>query len=493
MFDSYHVWLGIPPAEQPPNHYRLLGIRLFEDAPEVIENATDQRMAHLRTLQGGRHSAQSQKLLNEVSSAKLCLLDRSAKLRYDATLRGGAKAIRPPAPVPIPLMPRPAAPASITTGIPTTIPSESPPAPWRRSVAIERLLLQERTKAAGYHLLSRALWTIGGMVSAGALLVAIFRQPTPADVPVVVQSPQPAPSTAAPVPWHPPVKPETDLSPDIDQEPEPLPPSPEQPDEWPEIEDEATTAGDSETAPAPIESKPTAWTTEIVLPDGRTLFPEAIGLSPGQVDQIVQDMGEDSFEQQSASGKTISVSCFNEKGKLHGDTVVRYERGPVMFVTSYDDSQRNGRFRLWSDDGRLLLYGEYTKNRRHGVFVLFDGAAPSTILQFQGDTLKGAYRVHAVSEVVAAESLDLGDSAAAEAVGRLDQIEKQIAQRENFLKQSFSAWFREKYEEWKRGMAARGSVIKRYRIILRGKIRDAKANAAMEQNLREAMWWASPK
>jgi hypothetical protein len=36
-FDPYHVWLGIPPEEQPPHHYRLLGIRLFEDNPSVIE------------------------------------------------------------------------------------------------------------------------------------------------------------------------------------------------------------------------------------------------------------------------------------------------------------------------------------------------------------------------------------------------------------------------------------------------------------------------
>ena len=26
-FDPYHIWLGIPPEEQPPNHYRLLGCR----------------------------------------------------------------------------------------------------------------------------------------------------------------------------------------------------------------------------------------------------------------------------------------------------------------------------------------------------------------------------------------------------------------------------------------------------------------------------------
>ena len=29
-FNAYHKWLGIPPEEQPPNHYRLLGIALFE-------------------------------------------------------------------------------------------------------------------------------------------------------------------------------------------------------------------------------------------------------------------------------------------------------------------------------------------------------------------------------------------------------------------------------------------------------------------------------
>ena len=34
-FDPYHRWLGIPPREQPPNHYRLLGIDLFEADADV--------------------------------------------------------------------------------------------------------------------------------------------------------------------------------------------------------------------------------------------------------------------------------------------------------------------------------------------------------------------------------------------------------------------------------------------------------------------------
>ena len=85
-FDPYHVWLGIPPEEQPPDHYRLLGIPAFEGNPDVIENAADQRMAHLRTFQAGRHSAESQRLLNEVAAAKVCLLGAGRKASYDAAL-----------------------------------------------------------------------------------------------------------------------------------------------------------------------------------------------------------------------------------------------------------------------------------------------------------------------------------------------------------------------------------------------------------------------
>ena len=37
-FDPYYDWLGIAPKDQPPNHYRLLGIDLFELKPNVIEH-----------------------------------------------------------------------------------------------------------------------------------------------------------------------------------------------------------------------------------------------------------------------------------------------------------------------------------------------------------------------------------------------------------------------------------------------------------------------
>jgi hypothetical protein len=86
-FDPYHKWLGISPKDRPPNHYRLLGIELFETDPDVIEGAADQRMSHVRTFQTGQNSALSQRILNELSAAKLCLLTPQKKAEYDRQLR----------------------------------------------------------------------------------------------------------------------------------------------------------------------------------------------------------------------------------------------------------------------------------------------------------------------------------------------------------------------------------------------------------------------
>jgi WD40 repeat protein len=93
-FDPYHVWLGITSEEQPPDHYRLLGVSRFEGNPDVIQSASDQRMAHLRTFQTGKHSQLSQRLLNEVAAARLCLLNPGKKALYDEQLR--AKVVQKP-------------------------------------------------------------------------------------------------------------------------------------------------------------------------------------------------------------------------------------------------------------------------------------------------------------------------------------------------------------------------------------------------------------
>jgi len=127
QFDPYRTWLGIPPERQPPNHYELLGIPLFEEDPTVITHAADQRMGFLRTFQAGPHQKESQRLLNEVAAARVCLLNAKKKAAYDRKLRArlaasktsaphdaGAAPARKPAPRPLPLAggSGPAAPAT---------------------------------------------------------------------------------------------------------------------------------------------------------------------------------------------------------------------------------------------------------------------------------------------------------------------------------------------------------------------------------------------
>ena len=120
-FDPYYRWLGIPQAEQPPTLYRLLGLSPLEPDLGVIEEAADRQMAHVRAHQNGSHAAESQRLLNELSAAKVTLLHVGKKLAYDRTLR-------PPAPPPPPpskaAAPAVTAPASVAA--PRPMPSPMP-------------------------------------------------------------------------------------------------------------------------------------------------------------------------------------------------------------------------------------------------------------------------------------------------------------------------------------------------------------------------------
>ena len=89
MFDPLYKWLGIPPDEQPPNHYRLLGISLFENDKDVIDAAADKHLAFLHEVACGENVAQAEAISNEISRARLVLLSDKKKGLYDSELRDG--------------------------------------------------------------------------------------------------------------------------------------------------------------------------------------------------------------------------------------------------------------------------------------------------------------------------------------------------------------------------------------------------------------------
>lgn len=86
-FDAYRDLLDIKSPERPPNHYELLGIEPFESNRTRIDDAAGARMAMLQELANSEHMDASQKLLNEVSAARRCLLDATKKIAYDEDIR----------------------------------------------------------------------------------------------------------------------------------------------------------------------------------------------------------------------------------------------------------------------------------------------------------------------------------------------------------------------------------------------------------------------
>ncbi len=86
-FDPYHVWLGIPPKDQPPNLYRLLGLELYESDAQVIDAAANRHTSYLQMMAAGKQRKQSQELLNEIASARRRLLDADRNKKYDVKMK----------------------------------------------------------------------------------------------------------------------------------------------------------------------------------------------------------------------------------------------------------------------------------------------------------------------------------------------------------------------------------------------------------------------
>ncbi len=131
MFDPYWEWLEIPPEEQPPTYYRLLGLEDFEDDLPAIDDAAKQRTAYLHPMAAGPNRESVQKLLSEVAKARRTLLGSEAKAAYDESLRAAESTLEP-----APVFAPPVEQDSGTVSEPSTSGSEDEetekPEPYRR-------------------------------------------------------------------------------------------------------------------------------------------------------------------------------------------------------------------------------------------------------------------------------------------------------------------------------------------------------------------------
>lgn len=114
--DAYHRLLGIPPSEQPPSPWRLLGLNSNENDEGVVRAAMEQRLAFLKTLQQGALADISQRLANEVSRAGLDVIAGQAMQWKGAVVEtSAAVAVAAPS---IPSSPRAEPQSNETTGLP---------------------------------------------------------------------------------------------------------------------------------------------------------------------------------------------------------------------------------------------------------------------------------------------------------------------------------------------------------------------------------------
>ena len=87
-FDPYFSWLGIQSTEQPLDHYALLGLTRFESSEKLIDQHSVQRIELLQDIATGSEQVElSQQILNEISAARICLLDQRKRAKYDLRLK----------------------------------------------------------------------------------------------------------------------------------------------------------------------------------------------------------------------------------------------------------------------------------------------------------------------------------------------------------------------------------------------------------------------
>lgn len=95
-FDPYYKWLGIPPDNQPPDLYQLVGVERFESDPDVISAVSEARIRSLQLFTTGPHAEIAKKLIDNLGQARQMLLDPGKRSAYDLTLGDLSDAPRSP-------------------------------------------------------------------------------------------------------------------------------------------------------------------------------------------------------------------------------------------------------------------------------------------------------------------------------------------------------------------------------------------------------------
>jgi hypothetical protein len=88
--DLYSKWLGLPPGRRPPDHYALLGLPRFCKDRQAIDAAASTQLGKLDaySIHPDREKRDAcHRMMNEVASARVTLIDDRRRGEYDGQLR----------------------------------------------------------------------------------------------------------------------------------------------------------------------------------------------------------------------------------------------------------------------------------------------------------------------------------------------------------------------------------------------------------------------
>lgn len=240
-FDPYQRWLGIPPQDQPPHFYRLLGLELFEEDPEVIKAAAENAIAFIQQNAFGEELQKSQRLLKDIEKVAAYLMSPPHKAKYDKKLK--AKLGMSPPEVTAPEAPTQSTSPQPKTAAPTSPSSQESPRPIQVDSqsavsTLEKSKRASKINVAGFEISYPAAAVGIAVFLAVAILLGMQFMGTDSAQPTSVAKQPPAPAATSESP-----KPQTPQNPALvakankpvpkplkqPEDPKPAPPKPDAP------------------------------------------------------------------------------------------------------------------------------------------------------------------------------------------------------------------------------------------------------------------------
>ena len=451
-FDPYYQWLGIPPKEQPPNFYRVLGVDLFESDPDVIIRAAEQRVQHVQDFQRGEYALIAQKMQKKIISVRDYLLDDAKKSEYDISLKlqlqhkPAPAAPQRPAQAPF-QKPSPAAPpiqAQQSYQIKSRTARPALPQPRNTDYSTNPVVIfketmdwfRQRKKLTatiiklGYATIAAVILMI--VVANGKTLLALIvgkssdlieRVAGPEGKPPerverktrVIASKTDSPDNSTP---------DGTTATGATPAPKPrgaAPPPPPPPDANPE-----KTAAAESGAPAEQPDASTAPPAEVDtanLPSGKVFKARLFKVELSAISDLLKDPGKDDpvLWMYARSGQ-ISALTAHTKGVPNGITIAFYEdRKPRTYVV-YADGAIDGILKLWNEKGERVYWCQYEKGARNGFCCYFKDNVMQMILEVDHDAVTG---IHLCANGEVKKSFSSTEQASADKVSQklLDEVD----------------------------------------------------------------------